>query len=441
VIFRRQARRWAKQRREFVYLDEISVTSLIASRDGAIKETVKETLTHSTEREGKTSAASTLKAVKFSAESRAKRTDTSANEVVRKAVIQSTFRDLRTGGHDELVLALSRKPRRREVRPHSLATARDVARHKKKLERHGHLLRASDIRRGDVLELEVLLSADQTYQLVSAASSIVDIVKGREALFGIDKAEYDQVVSVLEVIDGLLVGLVPICGTSRDYAVLELSGEEYLVNQGLIDPDGELRHEIRPLEIVGVTSFSSYSRDLRRVLFAEESYTTYVRVESATLRDAWQPVKLAGVLEKMSINVGELMSLLPDGVAAAKADGRDGHSPSTADWEDALTRFGEALAAECGATVDDQNLRTCAIQAASMLTADGSVESRRSAFDVVVRAIDPQADRESVRLIREAVQAACVARAEASPVLAETVPAPQTEPTRKLEVEFVAIYW
>ncbi|MGW0103549.1 DUF6414 family protein, partial [Nocardia sp. NPDC003354] len=54
MIFRRRSRRWAKQRREFVYLDEVSVTSLIASRDGAIKESVKETFTRSTERESKT---------------------------------------------------------------------------------------------------------------------------------------------------------------------------------------------------------------------------------------------------------------------------------------------------------------------------------------------------------------------------------------------------
>ncbi|GHJ54428.1 hypothetical protein Nm8I071_37350 [Nonomuraea sp. TT08I-71] len=441
MIFRRQGRRWAKQRREFVYLDEVSVTSLIASRDGAIKETVKETLTRSSERESKTIAGPSGKSFRFSTEFRAKNTETAAHEVVRKAVIQSTFRDLRTGGDDELLLRIGRKRHRREVKPCSLATKDDVLRNRKKLARHGQLLALTDLARGDVLELDVMLSADRTYQLVSAASSIVEIVKGREALFGINKAEYDLVVHSLEVIDGLLVGLVPIRGTSKDFAVLELSGDEFIVDRRVLDPDGSITNELRPLEVVGVTNFSSYSRDLRRVLFNEESYTAYIRVEAAALRESWQPVKLANVLEKMSINVNELMSLLPDELAPADASKEDGLAPAD-ELMEALAEFGRTLAADTGVTPDEAALLTAAAQAVPMLAKASTLEARRKAFDTVVQAVDPQADREAVRLARQAalekIAANGAARTSQAPM---AFGAPLVEATRKLEVEFVAIYW
>ncbi|MBM2614336.1 hypothetical protein JIG36_02040 [Actinoplanes sp. LDG1-06] len=369
-----------------------------------------------------------------------KNTDTSAKEVVRKAVIQSTFRDLRTGGEEELLTSVHRKRRRYEVAEFSLRTKQDLLRNCKKLRRHGQLLRIGDVKRGDVLELEVILSADRTYQLVSAISSVVDIVKGREAFFGVDKTQYDRVVSMLEVIDGLLVGLVPIRGISKQFAALDLDGEDYLIHRDLVTPNSDLSRQLCTLEVVGVTSFSSYSRDLRRVLFADESYTTYARVESATLNDAWQPVKLANVLEKMSINVDEMVNALPSGLSAA-AGGSVTVTPSIADWDDAVTRFGKDLAAECGVAPDAAALRAAAAQAAIALSADESLESRRAAFDVMVMAVEPQADREIVRRIRDSILEEVAARAAASLTPpTSTTPGPE-ESSRKLEVEFVAIYW
>ncbi|WP_431946704.1 DUF6414 family protein [Micromonospora marina] len=441
MIFRRRSRRWAKQRREFVYLDEVSVTSLIASRDGAIKESVKETFTRSTERESKTIAGSSGKSFKFSTEFRTKNAETAAHEVVRKAVIQSTFRDLRTGGDEELLLRTDRKRQRREVKSCSLATQADVLRHRKKLARHGQLVALKDLARGDVLELDVILSADRAYQLVAAASSIVEIVKGREAIFGINKTEYDQVVHSLEVIDSLLVGLVPICGTSRDFAILNISGDEFIVDRRVLDPSGSVMNELRPLEIVGVTNFSSYSRDLRRVLFGQQSYTAYIRVEVAALRDSWQPVKLADVLETMSINVGEFLSLLPEEFTPADASEDDGVALAD-DLTGALSDFGRRLALDSGGTLDEAVLQETVAQAVPMLADAANLESRRAAFDMVAHAVDPTIDRDVVRLARQLAQneiAAKAVKGSSQAVIAPEVPS--VAATRKLEVEFVAIYW
>ncbi|MGL5824504.1 MAG: DUF6414 family protein, partial [Nocardioides sp.] len=45
---RQQRRAWKRKRREFVYLDEVSVTSLIAARDGSVPESYKSTLSATT---------------------------------------------------------------------------------------------------------------------------------------------------------------------------------------------------------------------------------------------------------------------------------------------------------------------------------------------------------------------------------------------------------
>ncbi|MFI5898034.1 hypothetical protein ACIA5D_48925 [Actinoplanes sp. NPDC051513] len=438
-IFRKRDRSWSKQRREFVYLDEVSVTSLIAARDGAIKDTVKETLTRSSEREAKATSGLAMSKIKFGSESRVKNSDTSARETVRKAVIQSTFRDLRIGGEDELLLTAPGPKRRWHAIEHgSLATVADISGNRRKLIRHGQMISMDQVKRGDVLELELTLSAEKTYQLVSAVSSIVEIVKDRESFFGIDKSSYEQAVTILQMIDGLLVGLVPVCGISNKYAVLKLDDEEILVERSLIMPESRIAHMLVPLEIVGVTNFSAYSRDLRRVLFGEEAYTAYVRVESPKLRDKWDPVKLSGVLKSVSLDVTELMSALPDDFSGPNENDAN---PPKIDWPEVVRDFGHNLACELGVQTNAAALAAAVDAAAATLEDNGELESQRRAFDVVVRAVDTQADREIVRRVREtALRNISVPEGGGQNNLVQRRRA-DAPLTRKLEVEFVAIYW
>ncbi|MFI7595862.1 hypothetical protein [Micromonospora sp. NPDC049359] len=439
MIFRSRDRAWRKQRREFVYLDEVSVTSLVAARDGSIAETVKDTLTQSSEVESKSTLGLSFKSAKLGTESRVRGTDTSAREVVRRSVIQSTFRDLRTGGENDIHLARDGK-RIRKFRPQKIRNIQELKRAKRKLSKNGYLLCADEMKRGEVLELELEIRADKTYRLVSGISSIMEIVKGRESLFGFDDTVYEQVVPIVEIIDRLLIGLVPIRGVSTRFGVVEVDGSDWIVDRNLLGAQSEITQILRPLEVVGVTDFRSYSKDLRRILFNDAIYTAYMRIESPALSDDWNPVKLADVLRGMSVDIGSLIDELPDSFETALSQPAS-PSQDSLDFNEHLFAFGRRLADELNIEFDPAKIASAT--AAGILVVDlEDVDVRRRTFDIVANAIDPTADREVVRRLREEATANIVSALECRNSLSSLPPPDRVKDLgRKLEVEFVAIYW
>ncbi|MEV4624894.1 hypothetical protein AB0J90_01200 [Micromonospora sp. NPDC049523] len=389
--------------------------------------------------ESKTTAGLSLKGSTLGTESRVRAADSSSREVVRRAVIQSTFRDLRTGGNDDIYLVSDGHPGTTSRIP-KISTIAELKKATRKLRKNRALLPVNAINRGDVLELEITLKPDKTYQLVTAISSIIEIVRGREAIFGIDDTAYEQIVPVVEIIDSLLVGLVPIWGTSTRYVVLNIDGHDHIIDRAALASDSEITQLVRPLEVVGVTEFKSYWKDLRRVLFNDSTYTAYVRVEAPVLRDEWNPVKLTDVLRTVSMDIDSLIKELPDAFETPQKQ----ESPRqrlTADFAQHLIDFGTSVGTAAGVEVDQEKLQTTAIVAAANLDLLGDVDARRHIFDLIVNAVAPDIDRETVRYHRDSSIKKLVADADIPPSSPVSPQAASQEPGRKLEVEFVAIYW
>ncbi|MFV2108266.1 hypothetical protein [Micromonospora sp. LOL_015] len=416
------------------------MTSLVAARDGSIAESVKDTLNRTTEVERKSTLGISFASAKLGTESRVRGTDSSSKEVVRRSVIQSTFRDLRTGGIDDIHLA--REPvGRRQVREGSIETFAELLRNEKRLRKCSQILPVRDIKRGDVLEFEIELEAHKTYRLVSAISSIVEIVKGRESLFGLGDGDYNQVLPIVEVIDRLLFGLVPVQGVSTRFNVVYIDGEECIVDRRVLNSQGEVQRNSHPLEVVGVTDFQSYSRDLRRVLFGDLAYTAYMRVERSALLDTWNPIKLADVLGGLSGELVRFIEMLPDGFDEELSSREDpSEGPQSLDLVRHFVRFGEGVAALKGTEIDRVALATVAVEASGKFKMD-DIDSRRSAFDLVVNAIDENSDREDVRRLRETTISEISAGSLVESVYSGGQPIRPVRTTRKMEVEFVAIYW
>jgi hypothetical protein len=464
---KRRDRDWRRHRREFVYLDEVSVTSLVAARDGAISETTTDTLSKTSESESKASIGIPLKGMAFGAESRVRSADSSSREVVRRAVIQSTFRELRTGGNNDIYLARDDKPsypRRiwdfgKVEEVWEFETLEELRPKIRALTKNGLMLAVDSITRGDILELEVVLDADNMYRLVSALSSIIEIVNGREALFGIDLTDFEQVLPLVEVIDRLLVGLVPICGTSTKFRLVTIDEVDYIIDRKVLKTGSELSNCSRPLEIVGVTEFKSYWRDLRRVLFTDSAYTAYVRVESTGLRADWNPVKLADVLRSIGLDMEQMIRELPNSFAAAVNQPDNLLPDEITITQDSIVRkfeaFGRRIAAEEGVEISDGALHEAAERATIHYTNNADFDGRREAFEIVVKVVEAKGsvlDRELIRRVREETSSHL-----AAPTLAGSISGdPNNEPSggssaensiaasrnvNKLEVEFVAIYW
>ena len=92
--WRRKRKEVRDRHREFIYLDEVSVVSLLASLHGEIKQSVTDKLTQTEESSLTSSVSGGPKVGAFSLQSKVGSTRSSAREVVRRAVIQSNFRDL-----------------------------------------------------------------------------------------------------------------------------------------------------------------------------------------------------------------------------------------------------------------------------------------------------------------------------------------------------------
>ena len=247
--------------REFIYLDEVSVISLLAALQGEIKESVTETLSR-TEDYGLAATASIPKSG-TQVESRLGSSKTSTSEVARRAVIQSTFRDLwrRDVGvllHDATDVA------KRHLKP-----VNSVAELAGKLHKLKNLKLATDlanVSRGDIVEMDVTVEADYYFKMVTVGTTVFDLFGQNDGALSADAKAFEEIRPKLDVLRELLDGLVPIRGKSTSHCVVEVNGRQVVVASAILGP--ALQDRVRPLELVGYAEENSFWRDLRRTVFS-----------------------------------------------------------------------------------------------------------------------------------------------------------------------------
>lgn len=441
---KRRERDWRSERREFIYLDEVSVISLVAARDGGVANTITEKLSRTAEAESKTSVSvPTTGGGKVGAETRHKVTDSSSREVVRRTVIQSTFGDLRFGGRNPS------EPLVREYRdlPRKLvgciAKSEDLSANwnwkLKKLTKRGLLTPLGTLRRGDVIEMDVQLRPNKTFSVTAAIDSFVDIMQGRSEVFGEASAQVAEMIPIGEVIDRLMVGLIPIHGAPSNIVVVDIDGQPHLIDHRVIKPGSPFADRARRWEIVGVTEEPSYWKDLRRVLYTRDRFTVYARVVNPTLVTNWNPVKLAGLMSDVSADVAREIAALPQELERQLSASQP---EPTVDFRDMFLRFAELLNADVKTAPDATTVGNAVSEAVAIFdSAAGDISHERAAFDFIVSAYDRanggKLDREVVAEKRAIARAA----AYASIVGVQAPPVAATEQIDQLEVEVVAIYW
>lgn len=433
--WRRKRKEPRDRHREFIYLDEVSVVSLLAALQGEIKQSVTDTLTQTDEAALSTSM-SGPKGI-FRAESKTGSTQSSAREVVRRALIQSTFRDLWRSDVGVLLHDTESKGR---IRKPKISTLLELKRELRRLRRDKLAVELADIKRGSILEMDIRLEADRFFKVVTIGSNLLDLIGGKEALFGVAPDDIEQVSPVIEVLKELSVGLVPVRGVSTSHFVIELDDAPIVVLKDVLASDSELFACARELELVGFTEADSYWRDLRRTLFSGATYTAYVRVEKGAIGLSWNPIKIADLLEDVVPGLGNnvaasLQELRPDIASRTKLP-VDEPLPDVAK----LYGFAKDLASELTVTLDLEAIDNALEKATVLLSNAASVTERRRAYDILVDVVaDGDVDREVVQRVR----AQWIDRAEP----AQFVEQPKAEDKEQtvqpvqLEVGFVALYW
>ncbi|MDX6672078.1 MAG: hypothetical protein QOI91_2441 [Solirubrobacteraceae bacterium] len=438
--------------REFVYLDEVSVYSLIASRKGPIATDYRDTTATllRSEMEGTVGANAGIAQSKVA--SRIASSQTSESHTVRKAVIQSTFGELYEAERSKLTL------RPRDV-VHAPRPPTDLdglrALISARVEGDPWVIAPAELARGQLIEVEVELQAHEVFQFGTAVSSILDILEGnRELLSGIDTRSLRQLVDGNRILQRLLVGLVPLKGRLVRHRSVIVDGQEWLIHDHLVASLDDEQLGSRPAFVVGVAEQQLFWKDIRRVLFSRSQFLVLGRLTREGLNDQWSPVKLVDVLSTMPAvgeSVAQAIHVLPT-LMQADPEGAPSLLPGAAPLPLALAQFGSVLAERYGHSYPAEDVASSGVISEEPLH-DASTEARNEAFRAVR---DHVASKFSIGvdpivaadLRREVLQRTGLwpMQTGATPVVASPPPgASSEEPSemteRYIDAEFVAIYW
>jgi hypothetical protein len=429
--------------REFVYIDDVSVQSLLASRTGAIATDYTDSDTSGTKRTREANAG--LKHGPLNVGGKANREESvgTTAQVVRKSNAQARFKQLLDAELEGLLLratplvalpGTAESPPGAQVVP-SFEQMRE--------QHHRHVVAEADIRRGGLFELDIELEAEPIYGVSAAIASLIALFEqAPELVPEDDRDNIRQVSAVAKMLDQLLAGLVPVRGHAVDYHVLRRGDGDYVIHSSLVAQlTEEERVALQPLVVVGVAEQELFWKDLRRVLFAGYRYTVLARVAVDALPSSWQPIKLLDLVEQVSPELAdmlgsastEVLASLGETTELARTDGARTQSRR------ALDQYRDLLAGELGVELAEAESR-CQDLAGAEVSLD------REAFRDAAQAVTNQLTaghedapaRERLSTLRDEAWRSSLEPEEPERELHASAPV-ATE--RYLNAEFVAIYW
>lgn len=306
--------------REFIYLDEVSLRSLLSSQIGDLKETTSEENSKTADAEfaAELSADAVIGSGKLN--SRYQTSNSRSINTSRKAVVQSWFKDF--VNDKKLEIHFSKIT---DIRPYSSTS--DLL-----SETDGNLVLSSQrLKRGELIEIDVELTVDPIFKMSTLISEFLGIAQSTPEIF--EMADMSQQIRDVgpanKLLQHLLTGLIPLRAKSIDYCVVCIDYKEYIVNKKAIE---NMTIEKYPLEIVGVTEHLSYWKDIRRVLFSAVQFTMLCRISRDGIQENWTPVKLTHLfddvvpdLRKQVSSIGEvsLVSTAPVSTQLSKGEQLD----------------------------------------------------------------------------------------------------------------------
>jgi hypothetical protein len=299
--------------REFVYLDEVSVYSLIASRLGPIAAEFSETQTESLQDQSGVSGRLGAGNTSAGADTRRISTNSQQSQVVRRSMIQTTFREFREYEKDRFAVSLPEDKADEtpnEVMP-NIASWEDVLGNEEVLKKHHLLLDEEKLDRGALVEVKVVLETHASFQASAVFEAIAGLIAEKPDFFGTNADEMEGALFFKRMVDRLLVGLIPLRGVVVDYAVVTLCGRRFIVHRELYEKLAAVglnesgRIQPVPLHVVGVSEEALFWKEIRRVLFSRAEFFVMCRVSRSGLQEerSWSPMKLAQVIGSVAPGV------------------------------------------------------------------------------------------------------------------------------------------
>ena len=445
----REARKQPGTPREFVYLDEVSVYSLLASRKGAIATEFTESQTASLNSEVGGSMSGGFGMTKAEVRSRIGAAQSRTSQVLRKAIVQTSFKELHDLERPGLGLAGA-------LDNSGTPNVRSLSDLERDLKLHlsaGRVIAPQTLGRGDLIEVEVVLEADPIFRVSAIITTIREILEENMQLFNVENVEQlAKIRPIGRLLESLLADLVPIRGILVDFRVAEIDGQECLVHRDVFDQlDEPGDAALCGVVVVGVAERDLFWKDIRRVLFSGSRFTVFCRLGGEGLQDRWRPIKLMEVLHDIHPVFGEQIGDLGETALRAMEMAIDAsqqpHSLS-GEGEVALLHRYVTMLAESHGQVPVPAEVTDLVAAVERPTGwTETVDGRRSVLAEVTRRVD------SALGVETTPESACHLRAVAVLDAGLGYPgssgsqAPVPSSTRAgtavrfLDAEIIAIYW
>jgi len=297
--------------REFIYLDEVSLRSLLTSQTGGLKDSVSETSSKAEDAEIAAEISADAMVSKGKINSRYQTSNSRSIQTSRKAIAQSWFKEFRDLQQSKIHLSSPVQGKQFDSKSELLSCSDCNV-----------VLCSDQLKRGVLIEIDVELAVDPVFKMSTLISEFLGMTKSIPKL-----AEMANVSQQLRDIDPvnsllqhLLAGLIPLRAKAINYCVIQDGEKEYIVHNDAIKDMDIKRYS---LEVVGVTEHLSYWKDIRRVLFSQVQFTMLCRVSRDGIHRTWTPVKLVELYDDVAPDVrrqidsiGEI-SLIPSAPSAS----------------------------------------------------------------------------------------------------------------------------
>jgi hypothetical protein len=431
----------SKPLREFVYLDEVSVFSLLASRIGALATDFTETESSSLTSEIKGTAGVSAPVGKATVSSGIKADQATGTQVMRKSTVQSTFGEFYDYVREGFVLA----PPAAGTKLPSLKDAEALIR-----EADGGgpwVLDANSLDRGQLLEVEVELEADESFRASVVFSTLLEFIEELPQLPDtVDREGLLNAITGTRILDKLLAGLVPARGKALDYMHVTVGEKELIVHRDVLEAQEDLTAEIRTLYVVGVAEEDLFWRDIRRVLFSGARYRMLCRLARKGAQPQWTPVKLTEVLEGVVPGLRDFVEEIPS-LLATISEQEDSEAGPEDMMRHALERYAEELLAIHEQAMSRDDLKARGMPTREQSAGFATLEARRAAFDSLTEDLITEFDIDAKPEVLAAcrgtalIEAGLLAPVSAIPEDTATQNLRSAPAVRYLDCEIIAVYW
>ncbi|MEV4620218.1 hypothetical protein AB0J74_16115 [Asanoa sp. NPDC049573] len=250
----------------------------------------------------------TVGVVKGETKSRFESAQTRSSQVLRKATVQTHFKELYELEVEDLAIGSLAGG---SDRPPQVGTAKGLQGRVGKPEFDGWLIHEKEWRRGQLFEIEVELLADPIFRMSSSLTAVVDIISESPELFPTSMTgQLTTPTAINRVLERMMVGLIPVRGKALDYKAINLpNGEKALAHVEVLRKVEDLDElNVRDLVVVGVTEQRLYWKDVRQVLYSDARYKMLCRMSNDKLANDWRPVKMVDLLGGLAPDLPRAMS-------------------------------------------------------------------------------------------------------------------------------------